>query len=92
MISILKRSMTTFANTKKRGAFIVFEGIDRCGKSTQSELLGKSLANAENVRFPDRTSCIGTLINSYLSSASDMSDQTIHLLFSANRWEALAVS
>jgi dTMP kinase len=42
----------------------------------------------EQIRFPDRTSVIGTLINSYLSSASNMNDQTIHLLFSANRWEA----
>ena len=72
----------------KRGAFIVFEGVDRCGKSTQVDLLGKSLNNAQNIRFPNRTSNIGQLINSYLSSATNMSDQAIHLLFSANRWEA----
>lgn len=35
-----------------------------------------------------RTSVIGGLINSYLASATNMNDQTIHLLFSANRWEA----
>lgn len=44
---------------------------------------------AENIRFPNRESCIGGLINSYLqSSSSDINDNTIHLLFSANRWEA----
>jgi dTMP kinase len=41
----------------------------------------------EDIRFPNRESHIGQLINSYLSSASNLSDQTIHLLFSANRWE-----
>lgn len=81
--------MSSLVDGKRRGAFIVFEGIDRCGKSTQVEMLGKALPNVENIRFPDRTSCIGQLINSYLTSATNMSDQAIHLLFSANRWEAV---
>ena len=77
----------------KRGAFIVFEGIDRCGKSSQVEMLGKAIAGAENIRFPNRTSSIGKLINSYLAeTGANMSDQTIHLLFSANRWEEMDVS
>ena len=45
----------------------------------------------ELIRFPDRTSTIGQLINSYLTSSStNIDDHTIHLLFSANRWEASA--
>jgi dTMP kinase len=76
----------------KRGAFILFEGVDRCGKSTQSALLSKFIQeslgkSSELIRFPDRTTVIGGLINQYLSSASDLNDQSIHLLFSANRWE-----
>jgi dTMP kinase len=77
-----------------RGAFILFEGIDRCGKSTQVRLLTEYLKGqtvCEDIRFPDRTSYIGKLINDYLANAastSGISDQTIHLLFSANRWEA----
>jgi dTMP kinase len=74
-----------------RGAFILFEGIDRCGKSTQVSMLSKELAastKVESIRFPNRESNICQLINSYLSSASDLNDQTIHLLFSANRWES----
>jgi dTMP kinase len=54
-------------------------------------------------RFPDRTTATGQIINQYLqskstssstssststTSATHLSDQAIHLLFSANRWEA----
>lgn len=109
-----------------RGAFIVLEGVDRCGKSTQSRLLVDSLSrvsnNVERVVFPgrdrvfvsiatlneschpsfenmdllelnsewvvsDRTTPVGSLINSYLSKQTEMSDESMHLLFSANRWE-----
>ncbi|NXK38960.1 KTHY kinase, partial [Piprites chloris] len=38
--------------------------------------------------FPtDRTTEIGQLISSYLVREKDLEDHTIHLLFSANRWE-----
>jgi thymidylate kinase len=89
---IVMAAIASAAQGTKRGAFIVFEGIDRCGKSTQVDLLGKALDNAKNIRFPDRTSAIGQMINSYLVSATNMNDQAIHLLFSANRWEAVEVS
>ena len=36
----------------------------------------------------DRTTTIGKMIDSYLRSAEDVDDRVIHLLFSANRWEA----
>lgn len=36
----------------------------------------------------DRTTPIGQMIDSYLKSQVDMEDHVIHLLFSANRWEA----
>ena len=84
-------SLTMSALTaNKRGAFILFEGIDRCGKTTQTKHLVdymKSKTETELIRFPNRESCIGQLINSYLASTSNMNDNTIHLLFSANRWE-----
>ena len=84
---------------KKRGVFIVFEGPDRIGKTTQIELL-KTKYNCSNIknntnnisfmRFPDRTTTIGNIINNYLSLAKEnnnISDECAHLLFSANRWE-----
>jgi len=37
----------------------------------------------------DRTTTIGKMINSYLAEDADMDDHAIHLLFSANRWEAV---
>jgi len=75
----------------RRGALIVFEGGDRVGKTTQVtrlfEQLQRNGVKVEHMRFPDRSTEIGTVINKYLSSDSQLSDQCIHLLFSANRWE-----
>ncbi|KDN38943.1 P-loop containing nucleoside triphosphate hydrolase protein [Tilletiaria anomala UBC 951] len=116
---------------RRRGNFIVVEGLDRAGKSTQVDLLvqrflrgdrfssehreGVSIAaqhqrdagsqapasheedgpTAEAVekaivyKFPDRTTPIGKMIDAYLQSQTDIDDRAIHLLFSANRWEAM---
>lgn len=37
----------------------------------------------------DRTTQTGKMIDSYLQQKSDLDDHAIHLLFSANRWEAM---
>lgn len=37
--------------------------------------------------FPNRTTDIGILINRYLQHKATLSDEAIHLLFAANRWE-----
>ncbi|SCW00770.1 LAFE_0C11606g1_1 [Lachancea fermentati] len=72
-----------------RGKLILIEGLDRTGKSTQTEKLVELLKpNAELIKFPDRSTQIGGLINQYLTDSSFiLPDQAIHLLFSANRWE-----
>lgn len=79
-------------STPKRGAFILLEGVDRCGKTTQVSLLVKHLLSLSLAtvayRFPDRTTQVGGLINEYLQSSVQTDDRAIHLLFSANRWEA----
>lgn len=75
----------------KRGALIVLEGVDKAGKTTQCKRLVQALQQsgrpAEMMRFPDRSTTIGQLISSYLEKKSDLEDHTVHLLFSANRWE-----
>ncbi len=83
--------MTPGAGNIRRGAFILFEGVDRCGKSTQCKMLVQNLQSrgieAELWRYPDRTTAIGQMIDKYLQSQTEMDDAAIHLLFSANRWE-----
>ncbi|XP_066521475.1 thymidylate kinase [Hoplias malabaricus] len=75
----------------RRGALIVLEGVDRAGKTTQCKRLVQALQlsghQAEMIRFPDRTTMIGQLISSYLEKKNNLEDHTVHLLFSANRWE-----
>ncbi|KAK8041452.1 thymidylate kinase-domain-containing protein [Apiospora phragmitis] len=75
-----------------RGAFIVFEGMDRAGKTTQAKLLQQRCIeegrDVKFMRFPDRTTPIGQMIDAYLRGQTEIEDHVIHLLFSANRWEA----
>ncbi|CAJ1957187.1 unnamed protein product [Sphenostylis stenocarpa] len=83
---------STEGNKKEsRGALVVLEGLDRSGKSSQcsrlvSFLEGRGIS-AELWRFPDRTTNVGQMISAYLTNTSQLDDHTIHLLFSANRWE-----
>ncbi|KAL6927355.1 hypothetical protein ACO0SA_003653 [Hanseniaspora valbyensis] len=74
----------------KRGKLILIEGLDRTGKTTQCELISKR-NNYKYYKFPNRETPIGKIINSYLSQQNydgkTLSDQSIHLLFSSNRWE-----
>ena len=75
-----------------RAPLIVIEGLDRSGKSTQTSKLVERLEDTGRsvklIKFPDRTTSIGKLIDQYLKSCEyKLSDESIHLLFSANRWE-----
>ncbi|KAA8897775.1 hypothetical protein TRICI_006652 [Trichomonascus ciferrii] len=76
-----------------RGALIVVEGLDRAGKSTQCERIERNVKTQLGrecvlYKFPDRTTAIGSTINNYLQNTdTQLSDEAIHLLFSANRWE-----
>ncbi|KAK7205320.1 thymidylate kinase Tmp1 [Myxozyma melibiosi] len=85
--------MTTSSETKTRGRLILLEGLDRAGKTTQCRLLCDYLISLNGAgscrvqKVPDRTTQIGQMINSYLASNTTLPDQSIHLLFSANRWE-----
>ncbi|KAG0004601.1 hypothetical protein BGZ80_004777 [Entomortierella chlamydospora] len=76
-----------------RGRFILLEGCDRAGKSTQCSMLVSALKArghaVELCKFPDRTTTIGKMIHAYLTNAQELDDKAVHLLFSANRWEAM---
>ncbi|GJJ72671.1 dTMP kinase [Entomortierella parvispora] len=76
-----------------RGRFILLEGCDRAGKSTQCAMLVKALQerghSVELCKFPERTTTIGQMIHAYLTNSKELDDKAIHLLFSANRWEAM---
>lgn len=67
-----------------RGAFIVFEGCDLSGKTTQAKRLLDYLNNipVEYIKFPNRSSSVGKLVSDGTSNG-----EAAHLLFSANRWE-----
>uniref|UniRef100_A0A915DEJ9 dTMP kinase n=1 Tax=Ditylenchus dipsaci TaxID=166011 RepID=A0A915DEJ9_9BILA len=74
-----------------RGALIVFEGLDRSGKTTQSAKLLEHFTHkgqkAKIQRFPDRDEQrTGPLIDQFLKTATNVNDsrEVIHLLFSAN--------
>lgn len=77
--------------TIARGAFIVVEGIDRAGKTTQCHALVEQLSK-ENVpvtflQFPNRSSESGRIINSFLLREIELDQHQIHMLFAQNRLE-----
>ena len=79
----------------KRGTLIVFEGCDRSGKTTVCKKLvdnfnKKEKESAKFMRFPDRSTEIGSAIDGYLRGQKEHDDHVIHLLFSANRWEKVS--
>ncbi|EPB77057.1 hypothetical protein ANCCEY_03891 [Ancylostoma ceylanicum] len=79
----------------RRGALIVFEGLDRSGKSTQAKRLMDKI-NASGGRavilpFPDRKEPFGQVIDRYLRKEIDLCERALHLAFSANRWEKVSM-
>uniref|UniRef100_A0A914BXN9 Thymidylate kinase n=1 Tax=Acrobeloides nanus TaxID=290746 RepID=A0A914BXN9_9BILA len=80
----------------RRGALIVFEGLDRSGKTTQTqkllEFFQKNGKKSVIQRFPDREEPLtGPTIDNFLKTATTVSQskEVIHLLFSANRWACM---
>ena len=74
-----------------RGKLIVFEGLDRVGKSTQISLAEQKLKNrglrVKCMKFPSRDGIIGSIINSYLSGDLTLTNESQHLLFTMDRME-----
>jgi len=91
--------MKSFTDRTKRGLLIVFEGIDRVGKSTQVKKLKNYFEivrneKCEELAFPSiplfilgRETKIGKEINDILKNYKKWETKACHLLFSLNRWE-----
>jgi dTMP kinase len=71
-----------------KGKIIVFEGIDKAGKTTQAKLLEKKLGSkCVRIDFPDYSTPIGKEIKQFLDGKRDYPDEVKMMLLSANRWE-----
>lgn len=77
-----------------RGRFIVIEGIDGCGKTTQLKLLKKRIASAGGYAFitseptgkaSHTPTAAGSLLASVLKGKTKMSDSAIAALFLSDR-------
>lgn len=53
------------------------------------DALNELKMESEIWRYPNRSTSIGRLINSYLTKEIELEDHAVHLLFSANRWETV---
>ncbi len=82
----------------KEGMFIVFEGIDGAGTTTQSKMLAEWFATegiAAHLTWEPSTGKAGTIIREYLAGTVDVPDVDRHyhalaLLFAADRLDHLA--
>ena len=71
-----------------KGKIIVFEGIDKAGKTTQAKLLEKKLGSkCVRIDFPDYSTPVGKEIRQFLDGKRNYPDEVKMILLSANRWE-----
>ena len=71
-----------------KGKIIVFEGIDKAGKTTQAKLLEKKLGSkCVRIDFPDYSTPVGKEIRQFLDGNRNYPDEVKMMLLSANRWE-----
>jgi len=71
-----------------KGKIIVFEGIDKAGKTTQAKLLEKKLGSKSvRIDFPDYSTPVGKEIRQFLDGKRNYPDEVKMILLSANRWE-----
>ncbi|OGR26953.1 MAG: dTMP kinase [Desulfobacterales bacterium RIFOXYA12_FULL_46_15] len=80
------------SDEQQRGRFIVFEGIDGSGKSTQIQMISKRI-QALNLKvyttFEPTAGPIGSLIRQMLSGKIKTDQRTLALLFAADRMDHL---
>ena len=72
----------------ERGKFIVFEGTDGSGKSTQAKMLSKYLAGKKipcYLTFEPTDSFVGAFLRAIMSGRAETDEYTIAALFAADR-------
>lgn len=82
------------SSVKKRGLLIVFEGLDRSGKTTLTrallERMLQSNRSATSIKFPNADTSTWHLIEMYQRKVVDVTPRAMHLIYSANRHEKMA--
>ena len=79
-------------SSENKGTFIVFEGIDGSGKSTQIQRLAKKLKSEEYdvyQTFEPSDGPVGTLVRDMLKGKVEIDQRTIASLFAADRTDHL---
>jgi dTMP kinase len=75
----------------ERGKFIVFEGLDGCGKTTQLLLLSERLKRAGvphiATREPSDGNPVGRLVRDAVHGSVTLENETLALLFAADRYQ-----
>lgn len=71
---------------------ISFEGGDRCGKTTQIELLKKKIIEEKigkvvSFKHPNRATESGKIIDKYLKKELELANESITLCLTSNLWE-----
>ena len=73
------------------GRLVVFEGGDGVGKTTQARRLEAFLKSrgvkCTYLKYPDRTTCSGQIIDSYLKGQIELDCHTANLVLVSNLWE-----
>jgi dTMP kinase len=74
-----------------KGLLVVFEGLDRAGKSTHiNELVYHLIFDRDlsiaTLRFPSRKGELGPVIDDFLNNNRALSSRQAHLLMSLDRW------
>ena len=72
---------------------ISFEGGDRCGKTTQIQILKDKIEESKPnrkivaLKHPNRATPSGKIIDEYLKKELELSNETVTLCLTSNLWE-----